>query len=337
MRVFITGGTGFVGAHAIRAALKRGWEVRCLVRATSTTAALEGLDVERVTADLQDPAQVARVLAGCQAVAHVAGTFGHGPQAAAAMQAVHVKATAALLRGAEEVGARRFLLCSSSITVGWGSAQAPADEDSPLPDPDRAFGRGTALRAYFETKREAEELVRAAVQRGLEGVIVNPDYVVGSWDSKPTSGALLVNMGLHGVPFYPQGGKCFIDAATCGLGHLLALERGTPGRRYLLGSQNLLYREFMVRAARILGVRPPGIPLPRTATALVGAAGSVLRKLAPHRFQTLDPQVLAAAQSIRFRDGSRARRELGLPIRPVEEGIEDAVRWFRDHGYLPRR
>lgn len=337
MRVFITGGTGFVGAHVVRAALERGWEVRCLVRPTSPAAALEGLDVERVAADLEDPRQVARVLDGCQAVAHVAGTFDHGPQATAAMEAIHVQATAALLQGAEEAGARRFLLCSSSITVGWGSAQAPADEESPLPDPDRAFGRGTALRAYFETKRRAEGLVRAAVGRGLEGVIVNPDYVVGSWDAKPTSGALLLNMGLHGVPFYPQGGKCFIDAATCGLGHLLALERGTPGQRYLLGNQNLLYRDFMGRAARILGVRPPWLPLPRAATALVGAAGALLRRVAPHRFQTLDPQVLGAAQSIRFRDGSRARRELGLPVRTIEEGIEDAVRWFRDHGYLPRR
>lgn len=337
MRVFITGGTGFVGAHVVRAALQRGWAVRCLVRPASSTAALEGLDVERVAVDLEDPRDVARSMAGCDGVAHVAGTFDHGPQAQAAMRAIHVQATAALLRGAQEVGARRFVLCSSSITVGWGSEQAPADEGSPLPDPDRAFGRCTALRAYFESKREGEELVRAAAQSGIEGVVVNPDYVVGSWDSKPTSGAILVNMGRHGIPFYPQGGKCFIDAATCGLGHILALERGRPGQRYILGSHNLRYRDFMARAARVLGVRPPLLPLPRAASALVGAAGALLRKVAPHRFQTLDSQVVGATQSIRFRDGSLAQRELGLPVTPIEEGIEDAVRWFRDHGYLPRR
>jgi dihydroflavonol-4-reductase len=334
MRLLITGGTGFVGAHVVRAALQRGWQVRCLVRPTSPRAALEGLDVECVDTDLADQEAVFRALRGCEAVAHVAGSFEHGPGALQRMRAVHVEATSTLIRGAEAAGVARFVLCSSSITLGWGSPEAPADEESPLPDPDRSFGRDTPLRSYFETKSAAERLVLQACSRGLEGMVVIPDYVIGAWDSKPTSGAILVQMGSHWVPFYPRGGKCFITASDCGLGHILALEHGVPGQRYLLGTHNLMYREFMQRAARIMGVRPPLFPLPRAAGRLVGLAGALLRRLDRHRFALLDRQVVEATQSIRFRDGSRAERELGLVASPIEEGIEDAVRWFRDHGYL---
>ncbi len=337
MRVFVTGGTGFLGAHVVRAHLEAGDDVRCLVRPSSSSLALDGLPVDRVQVALDRPAEVRRALEGCEGIQHVAGLFDTGAGGAERMRAVHVDATRALAEAALDLGIPRFVLCSSTVTVGWGSAEAPADEDTPLPDPDAVYGRGTPLRAYHDTKLEAESLVRDAAARGLGAVIVNPDYVVGPWDQKPTSNALILQMARRWIPFWPRGGKCFVDAADCGRGHRLALVRGVPGRRYILGVHNLTYRDFMVRTARILGQLPPVAPLPRAATRLAGLAGSVLARLDPHLAAGLDRRVLESTASPRFRDGTRARTELGLPVTPIEASIEAAVRWFVDQGRIHPR
>ena len=334
MRVLVTGGTGFVGAHVVRAHLAAGWQVRCAVRPSSPGLALEGLDVERVQLTLDRPSALGGALADVDAVQHIAGIFDPTPGGSDRMRAVHVDATRALCTAAlAQPTPPRFVLCSSSITVGWGSIAAPASEASPVPDPDRVYGRGNALRAYYDSKLEAEAVVRSFVDRGLHGVIVNPDYVIGPWDRKPTSGAIILAMAKRWVPVFPRGGKSFIDAADCGLGHLRALERGRPGARYLLGLHNLSYQDFMGRVARVVGRSPPLLPMPRTLTGAVGQIGRLLNRLPTERFAGLQPQVLASMQSERYRDGQRARQELGLPVTPIEASIEAAYAWFRDHGY----
>jgi len=334
MRVLVTGGTGFLGAHVVRAHLDRGWQVRCTVRTSSPDIAIEGLPVEKVELDLTDPSALTRALSDVDAVQHVAGIFDPTPGGAERMRQVHVHATRTLCEAAmAQPKPPRLVLCSSSITVGWGSLDALADEDSPVPDPDRVYGRDNALRAYYDSKLEAEAVLRGFVERGLHGVIVNPDYVIGPWDRKPTSGAIVLAMARRWVPVFPRGGKSFIDASDCGLGHVLALERGRPGARYLLGVHNLSYRDFMGRVARVVGRSPPLLPMPRTLSALAGQMGRVLNRLPTERFAGLQPQVLAAMQSERYRDGSRAQDELGLPTTPIDTSIEQAYRWFRDHGY----
>ena len=334
MRVLITGGTGFIGAHVVRAHLAAGWQVRCALRASSPPLALEGLDVERVELPLTNADALSSTLADVDAIQHVAGIFDTNPGGAERMHRVHVEITRALCAAAlSQPSPPRLVYCSSSITVGWGSKASPATEDIHVTEPDKAFGRDNALRAYHDSKVQAEAVVREHVQRGLHAVIVNPDYVIGPWDRKPTSGAIILAMAKHWVPVHPRGGKSFIDAADCGLGHLLALERGRPGARYTLGVHNLSYKDLMSRVARVVGRPPPLLPMPRSLTYSAGQLGRLLNRLPTDRFVGLQPQVLATMQSERYRDGTRARTELGLPSTPIEASIERAYAWFRDHGY----
>ncbi len=329
-RVVVTGGTGFLGANLVRHLLARGDEVVCLTRSTSPGLCLEGLDVRLDQTALSDVEGLKRVLDGARYVLHLAGIFDPSPGGRQRMREVHVDATAALCEAGRSAQVERLLLCSSSVTVGFGPRSAPGNEDSPL-DPDTVYGTEGALRAYYDTKLEAEALVRSV---DLDCVTVCPDYILGAWDIKPTSGQLVLMMAKRWVPFYPRGGKCFMDADVCAEGHIQALLQGERGQRYLLGDQNLSYRDFMGQVAEVTGQRPPLLPLPRRAAAAVGLLGRLGSRFDAHRFAGLDGRVLRSMGEERFRDGSRAIEAFDLPRTDIRESIRKAFEWFRSQGRL---
>ena len=183
----------------------------------------------------------------------------------------------------------------------------------------------------YEYKLQEEQL--ACGWGSVEAVVVNPDFILGAWDVKPTSGQLIVTMAQRFVPFYPRGGKCIQHVRDCADGHILAMERGVPGRRYLLGNENLSYREFMTMVGEVVGTRPPVVPLPNLAIGLAGRVGEIGSRFDAHRFAGLNPHVLRSMQQPRYRSADRAHSELGVPQTPVVEAIEEAYRWFVDHGY----
>lgn len=333
-KVLLTGGTGFIGANVARHLIERGHEVVCLTRKSSPGLCLEGLPITTDQTPLSDLEGLKRLLDGVEDVYHLAGVFDPSPTGKDLMNAVHVDGTRNLCEAGLASGVRRLLLCSSSVTVGFGPLDAPGDEDTPMPDLDELYGRDGPLRWYHDSKKDSEDLVRAYVERGLETVIVNPDFIIGAWDIKPTSGQLVLTMAKRWVPIYPKGGKCFQDADDCALGHILAMEQGQPGRRYLLGNENHSYRDFMGIIGDVVGRRPPLIPLPRRAAEVAGLVGAIGSRFDAHRFAGMDRHVLRSMGKARYRSGDRAVNELGVPRTPLNVAVEKAYRWFGEHGYL---
>lgn len=325
-RFLLTGATGFVGANVVRHLLARGDEVVCVLR--KPNLCVEGLPVTLSKVSMTDADALAKAAEGCDGVFHVAGTFDPGPEGEALMRTIHVDATKALIAACKAAGVPRLVLCSSSITVGFGPKEAPGDEDSPL-DPDRVYGRSGALRTYYDTKLESEHLAADAGH-----VIVNPDYVLGAWDIRPTSGQLLLSVAKGWVPVHPRGGKCFVDADDCAIGHLRAMDVGRPGRRYLLGNHNASYKEFMDLCAAAAGTRGPVLPMPNVVMHAAGLAGRMLSRVDTHRFAGLDANVLNSMRELRYRTGRRSWEELGVPRTDLRETIQKALGWFREHGYL---
>ena len=299
--VGVTGANGFLGYHLVRHLRDRGEPVCALVRRSRPE--LDALGV---------PIRALDDLDGLDPIAHVAGTFAMHGEYQATMTEANVRTTERLL-----ASGRRIVLCSSSVTIGFGSRDAPGNEDTPL-DP-RVYGDGP-LRAYFDTKLAAEARVL-----GAGGTVVNPDYVVGAYDFGPTSGGLLLMLARGRLPFWPRGVKCFQAVADCVAGMAAALDRGAPGRRYFLGGENLPYRTFLEMGASALGVRAPRLPLPHELAARVAAVDPTGR--------LPSPDVSRAMALERYRDGSRARAELGVPTTPIRDAIVDAIEWFRSQGW----
>jgi dihydroflavonol-4-reductase len=297
----VTGANGFLGFHLVRHLQAHGRPVCALVRRSRPE--LDALGVQVRPFDALD---------GIDTIAHVAGTFATRGRWQDEMVEANVRTTERLV-----AAGRRIVLCSSSITIGFGPRHAPGNEDTPL-DP-RVYGDGP-LRTYCDTKLEAEAMVLAT-----GGTVVNPDFVVGPFDFGPTSGGLLLLLARGRLPFWPRGVKCFQAADDCAAGMAAAIDRGAGGRRYFLGGENMPYRTFVEIGADVLGVRPPRWPLPHELAARVAALDPTGR--------VPSPDVIRAMALDRYRDGARARAELGVPSTPIRDAVRDALQWFRSRGW----
>lgn len=328
MRALVTGATGFIGAHVTRTLLREGWAVRALVRPGSRSVRLEGLEVERFPGDVCNPDAVRRAVQGCEAVFHVAALYAFGgPEEA--FYRVNVLGTRNVLRAALAAGVERAVYTSSVATVAPPPPGGLSDEETP---PASLGIAGPYKRSKVRAEREALRLFR----EGLPVVIVNPTAPVGPGDHKPTPTGRMVLDFLRGRMFaYLETGLNLAAVEDVAEGHLLALERGRPGERYILGSRNLKLIEIFRLLAEITGRPAPRLKLPYF-VALGGAYLSEgvarLRRRPPH----VALEAVRTAKRPLYVRCDKAVRELGLAQSPIEGALERAARWFTDHGYLER-
>lgn len=327
--VLVTGGTGFIGSHVVRALVGRGEAVRCLVRPGSSRLALDGLPVELAEGDLTRPETLPQAVAGVRTVFHCAAVYRFGTHHARAVFRTNVDGTAALLQAAAEAGVQRVVHTSSvGALAGGTSRESPADESS-LPDPSELVG------AYKRSKYQAERIAEDWNRRGLPVVIVSPSTPLGEWDSKPTpTGRVVVDFLNGGIPAYVDGGLNLVDVKDVADGHLRAEVCGTPGERYILGARNVTFREFFQMLARVSGRQPPRIRLPRWLPLMAAHAESALARMRG-REPRLTPEAVRMSALPMYFDAGRAVRELDLPQHPVEDAAARAVHWFRERGYAP--
>jgi dihydroflavonol-4-reductase len=327
MTTLITGATGLVGGHIARALSARGEKLRLLMRPKSSREGLEGVRFEEVHGDVRDLESLRRATDGADKVIHAAGSTRVDPFAAEYQKRVNVEGTRNVLTACAENAVKRLLHVSSVAAVGAGTLERPADESMSW----NLAHKGP----YWTTKRAAEQLVQDAVRRGdVDAVIINPAYVLGSYDVKPSSGGMLLQIASGLMLVYPSGGNAFVDARDVAQGALLALDKGARGERYVLSGENLTYRELFTLAARELGVRPPMVPLPRWLALGAARAGDLVGPRFPKAFAYFNSSALSTLFELNYGSWQKARRELGYSPRPVAEAVRDAVAWFRSTGRL---
>ena len=256
MKTFVTGATGFIGASIVRELLNNGREVRVLVRPTSNLANLKGLDVEMWHGDLLDSPRLHTGLKGCDVLYHAAADYRLWVRNSDEMYRTNIGGTTAVLEAALENGISRVVYTSSVGTLGNPGNGAPGDEDTKVLQTDMA---GPYKKSKFLAEREAEKFVA----RGLPLVIVNPSTPVGPWDIKPTpTGKIIVDFLKRRMPAYLDTGLNLIAVEDCARGHILAEQKGTVGRKYILGNANLSLCDIFRMLQEITGIPAPKIRLP---------------------------------------------------------------------------
>lgn len=331
MTTLVTGGTGFVGSALIRRLLKRGETVRALARPSSNTDNLADLEIERVAGDLTDPASLADAVHGCSRVYHVAADYRLWVPDPDAMYKANVDGTVALMRAALDAGVERIVYTSSVATLGLRADGSPADEDMPS-DLEQMIG------PYKQSKFLAEQKVREMVEReGLPVVIVNPSTPIGPRDLKPTPTGQMVLDAIDGrMPAFVDTGLNIVHVDDVAQGHLLAMEHGRIGRRYILGGENLYLREVLRLIAEINGHKPPRIRLPHAVVLPIARIAEAWARLSgqPPRLTVTGVKL---ARKHMFFTSARAEQELGYRARPAREALEAAITWFSNRIDKPGR
>ena len=324
----LTGATGFVGSAVARVLAARGHKLRLLVRPSSDRRNVAGVDAELVLGDLTDAASLARAVAGCRYVFHVAADYRFWVPDPHAMLRANVDGTLAMMRAAQTAGVERIVHCSSVAALGWAPQGESADENTPTNESDFI---GTYKRSKYVAERTVLDLVR---QEKLPVVVVNPAAPVGPRDIKPTpTGKMIRDAAAGRVPAYIDTGLNIVHVDDVAEGHVLALERGRVGERYVLGGENLLLKDVLALVANVVGRKPPSIELPE---AVVWPAALFMEGLA--RLTGITPMMtrdhIKMARHKMFYSSAKAMNELGYNPRPVRSAIEDAVAWFRANGML---
>jgi dihydroflavonol-4-reductase len=326
--VLVTGASGFVGAAVMRALLAQGRDVRVLLRPSSDRRNLAGLPVEVRTGALEDHASLPPALAGCGALFHVAADYRLWVRDPAAMYRANVEGTRALMEAALAAGVERIVYTSSVAVLGLLS-EGSADETTPSTLEDM-------IGPYKRSKFLAEVAVSALVrERGLPAVIVNPSTPIGPGDVKPTpTGRIIVEAASGRMPAYVDTGLNLVHVDDVAAGHLLAEAKGRTGERYILGGDDLSLAEILRRIAALSGRTPPKLALPIPAVWPIALVAEALGRLTGREpFVTLDG--LRMARHKMFFSSAKATRELGYAPRPAEQGLADAIAWFRAAGMCP--
>jgi len=328
MLAFVTGATGFLGSHVARVLAEQGAALRLLVRPTSNLRNLRGLKAETATGDLRDAASLQKAMTGCDTVFHVAADYRLWVQDPDEMYRSNVGGTRAILEAAGRNGVARVVYTSSVATMGFTSDGHPADEDSPV-------SLAEMIGHYKRSKFMAEQLAMEAGRSGLHVVTVNPTTPVGEQDVKPTpTGRIVVDFLKRKFPAYVETGLNLVDVRECARGHIAALEKGTPGQRYILGGENLTLKQILDKLGHITGLPSPRIKLPYFFALATGVVDEAITGRLFGREPRATVDTVRMGKKKMFASSTKAERELGWRIVPVEDALRRAVEWFRNNGYV---
>jgi dihydroflavonol-4-reductase len=329
VRVFITGATGFVGGHVARCYAAEGASLRLLTRQTSRLDSLAGIDAEMVTGDLREPAKLRCALEGCDALVHVAADYRLWVRDPEQMYAANVTGTRELLKLAREVGVQRVVYTSSVATMGFKSDGTIVNEETPVSLTDMI---GHYKRSKFLGELEAIQAAKA----GQHVIILNPTTPIGPGDSKPTpTGRIIVDFLNKNFPAYVDTGLNLVDVDEVARMHVVALDQGTPGERYILGGENLTLKQILDRMSAITGLPSPTMKVPHA----VAMAFALFDENFTGRLRGREPRATVEAvrmgKKMMFASSTKAERELGFRIVPIYDAMRSAIEWFIAHGYAP--
>jgi dihydroflavonol-4-reductase len=312
-----------------RAYVAEGAELRLLARATSKLTAIEGLAAEVVVGDLRQPESLRTALRGCDALVHVAADYRLWVRDPKEMYAANVDGTRELLRIAREEGVGKVVYTSSVATMGFKTDGSIVDEGTPVSLADM-------IGSYKRSKFMAEQEAIAAARAGQHVMILNPTTPIGAGDAKPTpTGRIVVDFLNRKFPAYVDTGLNLVDVAEVARMHVVALDSGTPGERYILGGENLTLKQILDRMSAITGLPSPTMKVPHAVAMIFAFFDETITGKIRGKEPRATVEAVRMGRKYMFASSAKAERDLGFRVLPVYNAMRTAIEWFVANGYAP--
>lgn len=326
MKILVTGCDGLLGNNLVRELLSRKYQVRAFIFKPAYNNSLDDLDIEMVFGNILNENDMLKATKGCDAVIHAAASTDVWPARKQMIRDVNIIGTQNVVESAKANGLKRIIHVSSANSFGFGSKEKPGNEDTP-------YKSGKYGLDYLDSKHEAQNYMFAEIKKGLPAIIVNPCFMIGPLDHKPSSGEMLVSFYKGKVPAFSPGGKNFVYVKDAAVAIANALTMGRIGEAYILGHENLTYKEFLLTAAKVMGNKPPKITAPGFLIQILGAMNSLVAAMLKKAPSISFPMAWIACHGHYF-SPAKAVKELEMPQTPIEDAIKEAFEWFVEHGYI---
>lgn len=327
MKILITGPDGLLGNNVIRELLGRRYQVRAFIQPGRHEKTLEGVAIEKYYGDLLECGHLTDAANGVDAIIHCGASTAVWPVRSPHTRRINIEGTRNVIAAARLNKVSRMIFVGTANSFSFGPKEAPGTEGTPYCC--ASYGLD-----YMDSKYEAMQLVLNEVKNNtLPAVVVNPTFMFGPFDATPSSGAMIISMYKGGVPGYTRGGKNYVCAKDVAVAIANALQRGRIGECYILGHENLNYKEIFTKISTIIGKPSPSFEIPPIVAKLYGQMGSITGKTLKRK-PSLSLALARIACDDHYYDPSKAVAELGLPQTPIETGIREAFEWFRDNDYL---
>lgn len=330
MKVFVTGASGFLGSNIVRELLTQKYAVKAMVEKGKPFATIKDLPIDIVEGNILDEEEMNEHLSGCDFAIHTAASTAVYPFRSKKQCNINIEGTRNVLDACVNASVKRLVYVGTANSFGPGTWERPGNEKSPYQGDKYGLD-------YMDSKYESHLLViRYVAEEKLDAVIVNPTFMLGPYDSGPSSGKMIIAVSKGKLPGYAPGSKNYIYVKDAAHAVVAALTKGRSGESYILGHENLSFKDAFGLMAEVAGVKPPGMAMPAGVVKAYGRFGSFLSWLTGKGADVTYPLARISCDHFIY-SAQKAVTELGMPQTPIREAVADAMNWFRENGYLPKQ
>lgn len=328
MNVLITGCDGFLGNNLARELIAKKHAVKAFIYEPTYNGSLDNLPIELFYGDIRDEESVIKACENCDAIIHAAACTTVWPARANYINDINIKGTLNIIKAIRRYSIARLIHVSSANSFGYGNKKSPGNESSPYKSKQYQLD-------YLDSKHNAQNIIMEEIDKGLPAIIVNPCFMIGPYDYKPSSGKLLVCLYKGQIPAYSPGGKNFVYVKDVAKAISSALTNGKIGEAYILGHENLTFKEFLSKAAQIMQVKPPWFSSSKWLVHLLGRANSILASIT-RKPPSFSYRMARVACDEHYFDPDKAVRHLEMPQTPIDDAIYESFMWLKSNGILDK-